>query len=141
MEMKRESSANDVVSGTRRRGVFGDRPGSNGTWIYRPSVDSDGMDVEFVSYATIRDAIGTKSVTLSLSAEMAVGDALHELAAEYDGLEPLLFTNDGELRPHVNVLVNEENVRTLDGRATELHDGDTVALAPGVAGGREGEDA
>jgi molybdopterin synthase sulfur carrier subunit len=97
------------------------------------------MDVEVVSYATVRDAIGTKSVTLSLSADTAVEDALHELASEHDGLESLLFESGGEIRPHVNVLVNEENVRTLDGGATELQDGDTVALAPGVAGGREGD--
>lgn len=141
MEMQGNHVANDVVSWADQRGVFGDRPGSNGTWIYRPSVDNDGMDVEFVSYATVRDAIGKKSVTLSLSAGTTVEDALRELAAEYDGLESLLFKSDGEVRPHVNVLVNEENIRSLDGRTTVLENGDTVAVAPGVAGGTGGEHA
>jgi molybdopterin synthase sulfur carrier subunit len=93
------------------------------------------MDVEFVSYATVRDAIGTKSVTRDLPEGTTVEDALRDLAVEYEGLDSLLFTSDGEIRPHVNVLVNDENIRDRDGQATTLSAGDTVGLAPGVAGG------
>lgn len=97
------------------------------------------MEVEFVSYATVRDAIGTKSVTRDLPPGTTVEEALNDLAGEHDGLESLLFESDGEIRPHVNVLVGETNIRELDGQATELAAGDTVGLAPGVAGGHTAE--
>ena len=135
METEMRYSGNDVLGQSQVGGSSCGRNSGRGTWIYPPSTGSDRMEVEFVSYATIRDAIGTKSVTLALDDGATVEEALSALAGEYDGLESLLFTSGGELRPHVNVLVDDENVRTLDGRTTELQAGATVALAPGVAGG------
>jgi molybdopterin synthase sulfur carrier subunit len=96
------------------------------------------MHVEFRSYATIRDAIGEKSVRREFPPGTTVEEALHELAADHDELEFLLFQRDGEIRPHVNVLIDEENSHNPDGQATELTDGVTVSLAPGVSGGTEG---
>ncbi|MFD1587622.1 ubiquitin-like small modifier protein 1 [Halorientalis brevis] len=93
------------------------------------------MQITFACYATIRDAIGQKSLHREVTKGTTVGDALTTLADEFDDLGPLLFDSSGELRANVNVLVNDENVRTLDGPATVLSDGDTVGIAPGVAGG------
>jgi molybdopterin synthase sulfur carrier subunit len=42
----------------------------------------------------------------------------------------------GELRRFVNVYVNEEDVRFLDGKETVLKEGDQVAIVPAIAGGR-----
>ncbi|WP_424019061.1 ubiquitin-like small modifier protein 1 [Halorientalis pallida] len=95
------------------------------------------MHVEFVTYATIRDSIGEKRLEREFDSGTTVGEALSALADDYESLGPLLFDGDGELRPHVNVLVDEENVRNGDGSATTLSDGATVSLAPGVAGGQE----
>ena len=139
METKITVPANDVCAGNGRERPRSGGPAADGTWIYRAPSDSVGMEVEFVSYATVRDAIGTKSVTRDLPEGSTVEEALRDLAAEYDGLDSLLFTSDGEIRPHVNVLVDDENVRDRDGPATELSEGDTVGLAPGVAGGRAEE--
>ncbi|MFB6083110.1 MAG: ubiquitin-like small modifier protein 1 [Halorientalis sp.] len=94
------------------------------------------MHVEFVTYATIRDSIGEKRLEREFEAGTTVGEALSALAEEYDGLGPLVFDGDGDLRPHINVLVDEENVRNEAGAATPLTDGATVGLAPGVAGGQ-----
>jgi molybdopterin converting factor small subunit len=41
----------------------------------------------------------------------------------------------GELRRFVNVYLNDEDVRFLDGISTELTDGDSVTILPAVAGG------
>ncbi len=94
------------------------------------------MHVEFVTYATIRDSIGEKRLEREFEAGTTVGEALTKLASDRASLGPLLFDGDDELRPHVNVLVDEENIRNGDGQSTALSDGATVSLAPGVAGGR-----
>jgi molybdopterin synthase sulfur carrier subunit len=94
------------------------------------------MHVEFVTYATIRDSIGEKRLEREFESGATVGEALSALADDYESLGPLLFNGEGELRPHINVLVDEENIRNGDGAATALTDGATVSLAPGVAGGR-----
>ncbi len=134
MEVERVISTNDVfrVETTRAPSTAAAR---DEVWIYPGSSDSVDMDVEFVSYATVRDAIGTKSVTRDIPDGTTVEAALRDLAVEYEELESLLFDSDGQIRSHVNVLVNDENIRDRDGQATTLAAGDTVGLAPGVAGG------
>ena len=46
-----------------------------------------------------------------------------------------ILCQDGELRPHVNVFVNDEDVRFRDRMETPVHDGDRVAIVPAIAGG------
>lgn len=59
---------------------------------------------------------------------------LDDLIAQYPALAPKLF-DQGKLRPYINVFVNDEDIRYLDELATEVKDGETVALIPAVAGG------
>ena len=66
------------------------------------------------------------------------GDVRAALAAVCDGYPQVgrrVLTPDGEVRPLINVFVGEDHIRTLDGLATRLDDGDTVAIIPAVAGG------
>jgi molybdopterin synthase sulfur carrier subunit len=93
------------------------------------------MEIEFVTYGTIRDAVGEKRLRREFEAGTSVRDALDALASEYDSLGSLLLDNESEVRPNVNVLVEEENIRLGEGDATVLSDGDTVGLAPGLSGG------
>ena len=46
-----------------------------------------------------------------------------------------LLDDGGELRRFVNIYVNGEDVRFLDGLTTALKDGDEVSIVPAVAGG------
>jgi molybdopterin synthase sulfur carrier subunit len=64
-----------------------------------------------------------------------VGDALVVLGRTHDGLLARIMTPEGELRPRVNVFVDEESVKTLQGLATRLSAGATVVIVPAVAGG------
>ena len=59
---------------------------------------------------------------------------LEDLVKQYPALQSKLF-NEGKLRPHVNVLVNDEDIRYLDETDTAVADGNVVALIPAVAGG------
>lgn len=59
---------------------------------------------------------------------------LDDLVRQHPALGPKLF-NDGRLRPHINVLVNDEDIRYLDDLETKVEPGQVVALIPAVAGG------
>ena len=48
-----------------------------------------------------------------------------------------LFADDGELNRYVNVYLNDEDVRVLDGLETPVSDSDTVVILPAMAGGSE----
>ena len=46
-----------------------------------------------------------------------------------------LFAADGELNRYVNVYLNDEDVRVLDGLDTAVGEGDTLVILPAMAGG------
>lgn len=64
-----------------------------------------------------------------------VGAVLEALVAEYPETRPQLFSEDGELNRFVNVYLNDEDVRVLDGLATGVSATDTVMILPAMAGG------
>ena len=65
-----------------------------------------------------------------------IGDVLEALAAEHPDTREQLFAGDGELNRYVNVYLNDEDVRVLDGLCTAVADADTVVILPAMAGGR-----
>ncbi len=64
-----------------------------------------------------------------------VGEVIENLEAAHPGLKERLCDDAGEIRRFVNVYVNDEDVRFLEGRATALKDGDEVSIVPAIAGG------
>jgi MoaD family protein len=64
-----------------------------------------------------------------------VGEVLRSLAARHPATEGQLFSEDGELNRYVNVYLNDEDVRVLDGLDTEVDRSDTVMILPAMAGG------
>lgn len=75
---------------------------------------------------------GTSSLDIEAS---NVRDAVQALITEYPDLESHLFNDDGNLRPFVNLYVNDEDVRYLQGLDTELKEQDHVRIIPSIAGG------
>ena len=63
-----------------------------------------------------------------------VRDLLDDLMTRFPALR-LQLVEDGDLAPFVNVYVEGEDVRTLDGLETEVRPGSTVTLLPAMAGG------
>lgn len=57
------------------------------------------------------------------------------LDATYPGLKSRLCDEKGDLRRFVNIYVNEEDIRFLNGKETSLKDGDEVSIVPAIAGG------
>jgi molybdopterin synthase sulfur carrier subunit len=82
---------------------------------------------------TLRPMAGGKS---EVEVEGAtVGEVLEALDAAHPGFADRLLDDDGNLRKFVNVFVADDDVRFMDGLATPVPDGETVAIIPAVAGG------
>ncbi len=65
-----------------------------------------------------------------------VGDVLRALAEQHPATREQLFGEDGSLNRYVNVYVNDEDVRVLDGLDTAVKPEDTLVILPAMAGGR-----
>jgi sulfur-carrier protein len=64
-----------------------------------------------------------------------VGEVLRGLADQHPATESQLFSEDGELNRYVNVYLNDEDVRVLQGLDTGVTEGDTIVILPAMAGG------
>lgn len=62
-------------------------------------------------------------------------DVLEDVVSRYNGLQNIFFANDGELRNHVVVFVNDENVRESQGLNTPVPHNGEVLILPQAAGG------
>ena len=67
-----------------------------------------------------------------------IGEAIVELQTRFPGIQERLVDEKGEVRRFVNVYVNEEDIRFLQGPATPLKAGDEVSIVPAIAGGASG---
>jgi molybdopterin synthase sulfur carrier subunit len=65
----------------------------------------------------------------------SVGEVLRAVATEHPDTERQLFSEDGQLNRYVNVYLNDEDVRVLDGLETPVGENDTVVILPAMAGG------
>jgi len=65
----------------------------------------------------------------------SVGEVLKALADSHPGTREQIFSADGELNRYVNVYLNDEDVRVLDGLDTPASAADTVVILPAMAGG------
>ena len=66
---------------------------------------------------------------------VTVGAAITELQNRYPGIKERLVDDSGAVRRFVNVYVNEEDIRFLQGQETPLKDGDEMSIIPAIAGG------
>ncbi len=64
-----------------------------------------------------------------------LGDLVEKLNSEYPGFKDRLVDEEGELRYFVNIYLNGEDVRFMDGLNTSTSEGDEISIVPAVAGG------
>ena len=65
-----------------------------------------------------------------------VSDLIDDLERQYPGMRDRLVEESGELRRFINIYVNQEDIRFLQGEKTALKPGDEVSIVPAIAGGR-----
>ncbi len=64
-----------------------------------------------------------------------VGEILAALDRSYPGFGERLFDSNGQVKRFINIFVNEEEIRTLQGLATPVKPDDTLSIVPAMAGG------
>jgi molybdopterin synthase sulfur carrier subunit len=87
--------------------------------------------MEWKLFADLAEVAGARTARIEVDGEATVSDALDALVDSYPSLEARVFSGDGELYDHINVLRNGENA-TLD---DDVSAGDELALFPPVSGG------
>jgi molybdopterin synthase sulfur carrier subunit len=65
-----------------------------------------------------------------------VGEVVNDLERKFPGLRERLCDETGDFRRFINVYVNQEDVRFLQGLESLLKDGDELSIVPAIAGGR-----
>lgn len=91
------------------------------------------MTVKVNIPAVLRSAAGGSK---SLEGEAGpLRKVLEVLGDQHPALKDQVFGPDGGMHKFVNVYINDEDVRYLEGMDTPVEDGDVVAILPAVAGG------
>ena len=65
----------------------------------------------------------------------SVAELFDHLESAHAGILEKLLEESGEIRRYVNIFVNDEDIRFLDGKETQLKEGDSVSIVPAIAGG------
>jgi len=71
------------------------------------------------------------------STPATVGQALASLWQRHVGLRDRVINERGQLRPHVNIFLDDENVRHKELLDTRLPDGCEITILPAVSGGQQ----
>jgi len=64
-----------------------------------------------------------------------ISELIENLESQYPGVKSRLCEDNGQIKRYVNVFVNGEEIRTLQGSETPLTDKDEVSIVPAMAGG------
>jgi molybdopterin synthase sulfur carrier subunit len=64
-----------------------------------------------------------------------IQELIDDLDSRYSGIKERLLDESGEVRRFVNIYVNEEDIRFLEGKQTPLKEGDSISIIPAIAGG------
>jgi sulfur-carrier protein len=81
----------------------------------------------------LRPAVGGEKELMAEGS--SVGQILRSVAESHPDTQSQLFSTDGGLNRYVNVYLNDEDVRVLDGLDTAVAESDTLVILPAMAGG------
>jgi len=93
------------------------------------------MQVRFVLPGPLQALAGGRAEVQVEAAAASLADALSALWAAHPALRDRVMTEDGRVRPHVNLFVGHKSVRFTGGLDTPVHDGAEVVILPAVSGG------
>ena len=65
----------------------------------------------------------------------SINELIEELEKEHPGIKERLCDESGDVRRFINLYVNNEDIRFLNGKDTQLKETDVVSIIPAIAGG------
>ncbi|MYJ73799.1 MAG: MoaD/ThiS family protein [Gammaproteobacteria bacterium] len=77
---------------------------------------------------------GQAAVEVDIADAALIEDLIDGLENAHPGIKNKLVDN-GEIRGYVNIFVNEEDIRFMEGTGTQVREGDIVTIMPSIAGG------
>ena len=88
---------------------------------------------------TVRIPTPLRRLTQNQPEVEAEGDTIESLIesleTNYPGIKERICDESGNIRRFVNIYLNDEDIRFLDGNATAVKDGDEISVIPAIAGG------
>ena len=88
---------------------------------------------------TVRIPTPLRKLTNDQAEVDAVGatieNIIENLESNYTGIKERICDEAGNIRRFVNIYLNDEDIRFLDGKTTTVNDGDEVSIIPAIAGG------
>lgn len=93
------------------------------------------MPVTITLPAQLRELAGGRTGVDLAGEYRTVGDALRGLEADWPAVYDRLASEQGEIRPHVNLFVNGEEIRRTGGLETLVPAGGEIFVLPSVSGG------
>jgi sulfur-carrier protein len=64
-----------------------------------------------------------------------VREVIQNLGTQFQSLATAIHQDNGELKPFINIYVNEEDIRFLNSLDTAVQPNDTITILPAIAGG------
>lgn len=91
------------------------------------------MPIIFIPSSLRRYTAGQSKVEVNAS---TISEMIENLEGQHPGVKSRLCDESGQIKRYVNVFVNEEEIRALQGADTSLSEKDEVSIVPAMAGGR-----
>ena len=64
-----------------------------------------------------------------------ISDIINNLESQFNGIRDRICEESGSPRRFINIYINEEDIRFLEGEKTTVKDGDEISIIPAIAGG------
>ena len=64
-----------------------------------------------------------------------ISDIINNLESRFNGIKDRICEESGTPRRFINIYINEEDIRFLEGENTVVKDGDEISIIPAIAGG------
>ena len=65
-----------------------------------------------------------------------INEVIEDLETQYPGVKSRLCDDSGQIKRYVNVFINGDEIRTLQGADSSVGENDEVSIVPAMAGGQ-----
>lgn len=93
------------------------------------------MPITFHIPGALREFTGGRSTVVIQHSPTTLADALSALWTLYPGVRDRIATEQGQVREHINIFIEDENVRDTGGLASLVSAGSQISIVPAVSGG------